>query len=263
MSWTISIPHRRRSDPLSTVGELARHLPPDERATAREIVTGGVGAGLATVGDLLDRLEAASAAERRVLLDRARSSAGLPSVAEADRAAAARFHVAPVSDEPARDETGACHPLCAEPGCRAFPVDPATGAPQKSRARRWRCHEHRAGHEADMADWVSSIVMGPAGLIDLEAQEAERVLEQREAERRAVERAQRLAARQLDCPPLRPRPPPKHWHGGAQTCCPRCPHDHAQDRRRRHARPPRGRVRSGRGDLRRRPGERSNRARRL
>jgi len=78
MSHEIRIPHRDRSDPLSSVGELARHLSPDESATVREIVTDAAGAGLTTVGALLNRLEAASPAERRALLDQARTRAGLP-----------------------------------------------------------------------------------------------------------------------------------------------------------------------------------------
>jgi hypothetical protein len=83
MSHEIRIPHRDRSDPLSSVGELARHLEsPDESATVRELVTDAAGAGLTTVGDLLDRLGRLAPAERRALLDRARSSAGLPTATE-------------------------------------------------------------------------------------------------------------------------------------------------------------------------------------
>ncbi len=83
MSHEIRIPHRDRSDPLSSVGELARHLEsPDESATVRELVTDAAGAGLTTVGDLLDHLGRLAPAERRALLDRARSSAGLPTATE-------------------------------------------------------------------------------------------------------------------------------------------------------------------------------------
>jgi hypothetical protein len=74
--WRIEIPFRHREDPLSTVGELARHLPNDQDRVVRQLVLGGAGAGLFTVGDLLDRLDAMSPAERRALLDQTRSEVG-------------------------------------------------------------------------------------------------------------------------------------------------------------------------------------------
>jgi hypothetical protein len=204
----IRIPYRDRSDPLSVVGELARQLPPDETATVRQLVIGGVEAGLSTVGELLDRLDALDPHGRRTLLDNARASAGLPPAPRA-------HHVEPISDEPERDEAGATWPVCHEPGCRAYPTNVATGAPEKSRARRWRCSEHAAGHEEDMLPWASSIVMGPAGLRDLDAEESERVLAHREAERRAVAHTQRLAARAAELPAaeIEAAAEAEHWIG--------------------------------------------------
>jgi hypothetical protein len=75
----IRLPFRSRSDPLSSVGELARHIEsPDESATVRELVTDAAGAGLTTVGQLLDHIEALGPRERRTMLDQARTRAGLP-----------------------------------------------------------------------------------------------------------------------------------------------------------------------------------------
>jgi hypothetical protein len=87
----LRIPHRDRSDPVSSVGELARHLEsPDEAATVRALVTDAAGAGSTTVGDLLDRLGALDPRERRALVDRAQHAAGVPSKAAADSWAAHR-----------------------------------------------------------------------------------------------------------------------------------------------------------------------------
>jgi hypothetical protein len=53
-----------------------------------------------------------------------------------------------------------------------------------------------------MLPWVSSIVAGPAGLRDLEAEEAERARAQVEAERRELAHAERRAARVAQLPAL-------------------------------------------------------------
>ena len=75
----IRIPFRDRNDHLSTVADSARTLSTDEdRAVARQLVLDGSASGLTTVGQLLDRLEAASPTERRTMLDDARAAAGLP-----------------------------------------------------------------------------------------------------------------------------------------------------------------------------------------
>ncbi len=74
----IRIPYRSRDDTLPAVADAARALTGDDRTVVRQIVLDAAASGLATAGDLLDRLQAGSPAERRALLDRARSSAGLP-----------------------------------------------------------------------------------------------------------------------------------------------------------------------------------------
>jgi hypothetical protein len=198
----IHLPYRSVTDPFLTVVDAARHsaLTDDDRATVRQIVLSLATDGVATVGEALAVLEAASPAQRRTMLDAARHAGGLPSTAAVDRQRAAAHRVEPIEDEPERDEAGATFPVCHEDGCRAYPVDPATGAPQKHRARRWRCSEHVAGHEEDMLPWTSSIVMGPAGLRDLDAEEAERVAGHREAERHAITHTQRAAARAAELP---------------------------------------------------------------
>ena len=83
--WSIKLPYRDRDDPLPTVADACRVLESDEdRAVARSLVLSGVTSGLATVGDLLDRLAAMAPSERRAALDQARSRAGLPTTREVD-----------------------------------------------------------------------------------------------------------------------------------------------------------------------------------
>jgi hypothetical protein len=76
MSDVIRVPFRDRADSLADVADNARALPAGEdRAVVRGLVLNGATDGLATAGDLLDRIEAATPAERRVMLDGARTRA--------------------------------------------------------------------------------------------------------------------------------------------------------------------------------------------
>ena len=86
MNWSIQIPYRDRSDPLSDVADAVRELSTDEeRAVARKLVLGElVGGPAKTVGEFMDKLEAMSPGERRKMLDAARVKAGLPTTTEAD-----------------------------------------------------------------------------------------------------------------------------------------------------------------------------------
>jgi hypothetical protein len=88
--WTIHVPHRSRDDSLATVAGLARHLPADERATARQLaVDARVELGLTTAGELLDHLGRLEPHQRRELLDSARERLGMSSTLDADIAAGA------------------------------------------------------------------------------------------------------------------------------------------------------------------------------
>jgi hypothetical protein len=200
MSHEIRIPYRDRSDPLPAVVDATRDLQEsDDRAVARQIVLRGMTSGVATAGDLLDELNAMSPAERRALLDQARVGAGLPSTAEVS-AAAARKVRAPMINEDARDEVGRALQVCAEVGCKVFPTNPTTGAHEPHAARRWRCAEHRPGHEDDMQPWTMRIALAPNGLVFLDELERDAETAEREAERRAAFLEQRRAARIAEWP---------------------------------------------------------------
>ena len=96
--WRIQIPYRDRSALLTDVADAARELPTDEaRAIVRSLVLGElVGGSATTVGELLDKIEQATPAERRKMLDDARVGAGLPTTAtvEAHQAAEMASHAA-------------------------------------------------------------------------------------------------------------------------------------------------------------------------
>jgi len=86
VTWMISIPHKRRDEPLSATAGFARHLRPgDDREVARQIVFGAMERGVRTAGDLLDHIAALDPHERRVMLDTARQAACLPGIEEVER----------------------------------------------------------------------------------------------------------------------------------------------------------------------------------
>lgn len=85
MSWQIHIPHRHRSDSLSDVAVAAHDLPADEARVVRQLVLGEiVGGSAASAGELIDKLEKATPAERRQALDAARAKAGLKTATDLD-----------------------------------------------------------------------------------------------------------------------------------------------------------------------------------
>jgi hypothetical protein len=198
MSHEIRIPYRDRSDPLPAVADAARALEGDDRAVARQIVLRGMTSGVATVGDLLDELDAMSPAERRALLDQARVGAGLPSTAEVSAAAARKVRAPLIPDSPPRDAAGCAIQICPAEGCGRYPLSPVSGATIPVKARRWWCpaHQHLASPH-DMEPWTAPLVaFGPGGALVFPAEQArEAELAEREAERRALELEQRRAQR--------------------------------------------------------------------
>lgn len=78
MTWALRIPHRSRGDSLADIADAARTLEGDDRATARALVVEAAIEGIETAGGLLDHVEQLDPDQRRGLLDRARTRAGLP-----------------------------------------------------------------------------------------------------------------------------------------------------------------------------------------
>ena len=201
MSDVIRVPFRDRADSLADVADNARALPAGEdRAVVRGLVLNGATDGLATAGDLLDRIEAATPAERRVMLDGARTRAGLPSLAEIDAQRARRVRAQMIPDTPARDEGGLAYQTCHAESCAQYPRS-REGATIPVAARKWWCpeHEHHAG-PGDLEPWTAPLVaFGPGGgLVFPDELQREAETAEREVERRAAELEQRRAQRLVE-----------------------------------------------------------------
>jgi hypothetical protein len=95
-----------------------------------------------TVGDVLDRVEAAGPRERRELLDEARAAVGLAPT----RTVEARRHFGMTNRAllgiPTRDESGRALQACAAEGCTGRPTG-RIGNPIAVADRRWWCGKHR------------------------------------------------------------------------------------------------------------------------
>jgi hypothetical protein len=83
--WSIRLPFRSETDPVSSVADAARALPREEREVVREVALHlATERGCRTVGDALSTLDRMAPGGRRELLDRARARAGLEPTAEVD-----------------------------------------------------------------------------------------------------------------------------------------------------------------------------------
>jgi hypothetical protein len=201
MTWEIAFPVRDPSDPFDP-SDLAADIAtaisdPAERAVARNVVLHFVGQA-ETVGDVLDALEAASPAQRRALLNKARTDAGLRTVEREEQHRA--FEAANSNPAPTvlRDGAGRCQALCGHEGCRNFEAgEMGPGSIAWIDCKRWYCQTHRAGHEAEMQPWRPRARYSRTGSIEfpdeIEAEaehqrveaESRRRREQKEAERRS------------------------------------------------------------------------------
>ena len=216
--WNIQIPHRDPGDSLVEVAGLARHLDGDDRLVARAIALGARLDGLATAGELIDRIGALEPQERRKMLDHARAEVGLPSTAEVDAAQRAT--------QPLIVRTtgaGGSFPSCADPECNAVPM--RLGGFYNPAVRRWWCPNHVDQAEpGDLEPRGSGIKLSPSGVpipddpaadaADLDREASRRTQLEAEAEIRAIEAAEhrrsreaRDEAHQRELPEhLRPRP---------------------------------------------------------
>ncbi len=196
MNWRIDIPYRSRSDSLNDVVMAARALPDEDCAVVRQLVLDEITGGQATTaGEMLDKLEAASPAERREMLDRARVKAGLPTTEQVD----GRRKVEAASAA-ARAQGAAQSPwqLCHAESCNATPMN-HLGAPIPVDVKRWFCPAHRdQAAEGDMAPRGSGLRIAPSGAIvpvdnpseaakQASVAESRRVLAEAQQAERAVE----------------------------------------------------------------------------
>jgi hypothetical protein len=190
-----------RSDSLDvTAIENAAHgLKGEERQAVQMLMfEAATDSTLRTVGDLLDRIDRASPAERRQMFNSARQKAGLPTAEAADARRKVQEHSRALRGLPMRDEAGYADPtICAAPACANFPVDPATGLRTKSRAKRWWCSAHADRAEpGDLEAWSLRIRYTESGALQfLDEVEADQLEIEREQERRRIQREAAAAER--------------------------------------------------------------------
>ncbi len=124
--------------------QLAEH----EAPVAREIGERLIVAGCDTFADAVERLEVLGPDGRRKLLDEARVSLGMETIAEIEqRREDARFESAWQRLQPPPPPEWS--PLQSCPACGTRPVKDG-GAWAEVECEQWWCFKHRAGHEADM-----------------------------------------------------------------------------------------------------------------
>jgi hypothetical protein len=188
VSWQLQIPFRCRDDSLSDVAEAAHVLPTDEAAIVRQLVLNEIVGGQATTaGELIDRLEQASPAERRELLDAARVKAGLESTEQVEgrrkvEAASAAGRATAAAESPWQ--------ICHAERCDAAPIN-HLGSQIPVDAKRWFCPAHRdQAAPGDMDPRPSRLRYAPSGAI-IEVDPVEEAKEAaREDSRRAIAEAQ-------------------------------------------------------------------------
>jgi hypothetical protein len=190
MTWSVPIPHHDRDQELGEILALGldQRIEDDEehRVVAHLLIEATFERGVKSVGDLLD-LEPG---RKRALLDRARVSAGLKTVAQEEleldrqaqyRASAARAYT---------DEEGRRLTTCAASGCGAFPTD-EVGAWRPVADRKYWCDLHR-----DQADPDDHLPPEPRYVLDHNfhpvpvGEEAERLRLEEEERQEAVRKAE-------------------------------------------------------------------------
>ena len=147
----VRIPYRDRSQPLD--GE-ALSLPdalPDarERRIATQILCDAMATGMRTVGDVIRTFERASPDERRQIVDRARTAAGMETIGREEAGRAFERRLAAPQEAP-RDSAGQTAAICSVDGCHGYLPHPnLPGEIALTSARRWTCEKH-----ADQGDFA-------------------------------------------------------------------------------------------------------------
>jgi hypothetical protein len=201
MAEPFRFPVRNPDDPLEQVGDLTGEAltDPVEREVVREVALRLAADGAETIGDAVDALEQAGPAGRRRLVDEARVSLGMDTLADAETHARWKRGNDALRLRPSRDSQGRIMQLCHAPGCRAYPTD-ESGMPRPSVAKRWWCSQH--AHLAAAGDFdppPDEDIIGSFGRAipvgeeraRLEAEEAIRLEQEAERtrEREAIDKA--------------------------------------------------------------------------
>jgi hypothetical protein len=170
-----------------------------DRQIARELLFAARLDGFETVGQLHDHIERMSCPERRQLLDRARERVGLATTEQVDQRR--RFEV---TNRNARLTAGqeSEWQICAADSCTAIPLDPTTGIPTTTKAKRWFCRAHRdQAQPGDLQPRPLRIRRAPSGAL-VEVDEAELAREATAEESRRRQREAEVAERQTEAAEL-------------------------------------------------------------
>jgi hypothetical protein len=226
MSWQIPLAHQGRSQTLSEALECGvdRAFEGEEHRVFIQLLLSPPVPGLRTMGELEDHLEGLDQDSFKALVDRLRTSAGLPSATQLEDAQKLRKIVRDdpprPMPQPTREQDGSLLQQCAASDCEAISTD-AAGVVGPVKARRWHCPIHLDQAEpGDMEDWQPEPVVrldpltGGVRFIEedrLAAEHYDRLQEQRAEERRKRQeqlKAERERVRaledQLPKPELRP-----------------------------------------------------------
>jgi len=190
VSWELRIPYRSREDSLADVALDTAELDAEDARVTRQLVMDAIGTD-ATAGELIDRIERMSQAERRDLLDRTRVRVGMDTIADTE--AHERFLAANRAIRP--------RPLQRCAVCDTVPTTrqgfPDLNVPP---AKRWHCpaHEHLAS--------AGDLDPPPSGVgLDMSPipSDAELAREQRRDEQRRREHERRQQERRAEAEAIR------------------------------------------------------------
>jgi hypothetical protein len=197
----ISVPYQDReqtpAEALAANAERALADPEDRRVAARLLFRAASDPDIETMGDLIDRIEALDADQRRALFDQMREAAGLESATDVD--ARERFESLQQQlirrNAVERDADGRALFFCAHPDCKAFPVA-RNGSHKKLAIRRWWCEQHRdLAAPGDMEEWTPGWHYSKSGAILCDAEVRRR---EADAERMKVELESRRHSREAE-----------------------------------------------------------------
>lgn len=192
MSWQLHVPHTAldQTPAEALVANADAKLEGEERTVAAQLLLdASIDSEIATIGDLVDRIERLDPAGRRRLLDRTREAAGLVSASDVE--ALERFTAA--------NEQLARRPRPPLPRCPICNVTPTTaeGFPDPMAAagvKRWHCEEHRdQAAPGDLDPPPSGIGLDMRFIPDPDEVERGRHEDERRAERDRQRRADREA----------------------------------------------------------------------
>jgi hypothetical protein len=177
--WQIKVPgHPKDRLNPSSIFELSNALEdPEEKAVTRDMLLNAYMGGLRSVGEVLGGLKSLNVDQRRWVLDRLRTKAGLPStkVVEARREYKAANQAGAV-----RSSGYSAWQAC--PACGCVPVDENTGVLKPVSVKRWWCEAHRReAAPGDMEPFSSGIRLSDCG-VPIPYDEGEQARAEAEAE---------------------------------------------------------------------------------